>query len=103
MTEKGPIYGVELIDTLPIGTGSMLQQMPDREDLQATRKFSDRTAAGYEVLLSHWRAQSELCDRLLKALLCPTCGGSGRMNTVACTQVKCDQCEAAKIRREAKP
>jgi hypothetical protein len=54
-TEKGPIYGVELIDTLPLGTGPMLQQMPCRDDLERVAERSQRTVAGYEVLLAHYR------------------------------------------------
>lgn len=53
--ETGPIYGVKLIDTLPLGTGGMSQQMPSRNDLEDVRQMSQRTAAGYEVLLSHYQ------------------------------------------------
>jgi len=53
LTERGPVYGVLLIDTLPIGSG-MLQQMPSRYDLEMCRKRSERVVAGYEVLLSHY-------------------------------------------------
>ncbi len=52
---KGPIYGVELIDTLPLGKGGMIQQMPSRDDLKRSRTHGDRVAAGYEVLLAHYR------------------------------------------------
>ncbi len=52
--QHGPIYGVELIDALPLG-GMMKQAMPSRADLDAVREISERTVAGYEVLLSHWR------------------------------------------------
>lgn len=53
MVEKGPIYGVELIDTLPLGkAGGMLQAMPNRDDLRGVR--CARVAAGYEVLLAHY-------------------------------------------------
>ncbi len=51
----GPIYGVTLPETLPIGRGSMKQAMPSRRDLEETREVSERTAAAYEVLVSHWR------------------------------------------------
>jgi len=59
MTQTGPIYGVPLIDTLPLGlNGGMLQQMPSRADLSDVRQVCERVAAGYEVLLSHYRAKS---------------------------------------------
>jgi hypothetical protein len=53
--DSGPVYGVRLIDSLPIGTGQMLQAMPKRSDLIQAQKVSERTVAGYEVLLSHYR------------------------------------------------
>lgn len=58
MNEEGPIYGVSLIDTLPIGNTGMLQQMATREDLERVkaRAYTYRVAAAYEVLLWHyWR------------------------------------------------
>lgn len=61
---KGPIYEqVELIESLPLGTGSMRQAMPCREDLQLVARVSQRTAAGYEVLLAHYTG---MCDALIK-------------------------------------
>lgn len=57
--EVGPIYGVPLIDVLPLGSGSMKQAMPGREDLRRASMRSERTAAGYEVLLNHYRNQCE--------------------------------------------
>lgn len=53
--ESGPVYGVRLIDTLPLGNGPMLQAMPTRQDLIDARSMSERAVAGYEVLLSHYR------------------------------------------------
>jgi hypothetical protein len=55
--QKGPVYGVQLIDTLPLGTGGVLQQMPDREELVQVQKRSNRTVAAYEVLLAHYQGQ----------------------------------------------
>ena len=52
--EYGPIYGVELIGSLPI-VGNMWQAMPSRSDLDIVRKYSLRTVAGYEVLLNAYR------------------------------------------------
>ena len=48
---NGPIYGVPLLDSLPIGSGGMRQALPSRRDLEYTAKYSQRTAAGYEVVL----------------------------------------------------
>lgn len=53
--EFGPVYGVALIDTLPLGeTGGMCQAMPNREDLEHVAKRNTRVAAGYEILLGHY-------------------------------------------------
>jgi hypothetical protein len=65
---KGPIYGVELIDTLPLGKGGMLQQMPSRDDLERSRRNGDRVAAGYEVLLAHWREALKRIEVLSETL-----------------------------------
>lgn len=69
MSETGPIYGVPLIDCLPMDMDNgMKQAMPSREDLVRVRSVSDRTVAGYEVLLSHYRRAMEEIDRLTKNL-----------------------------------
>lgn len=52
--ERGPVYGVTLIDALPMGD-TMRQQMPDREDLIQVQRLNERVVAGYEVLLSHYQ------------------------------------------------
>lgn len=57
---KGPIYGVELIDTLPLGETGLKQQMPSRADLERSRRNGDRVAAGYEVLLDSYRDAMKL-------------------------------------------
>lgn len=62
--ETGPIYGVKLIDTLPLGTGGMLQELPNRDDLEYVRKHSLRTVAGYEVLLRHYKNAIQRVDEL---------------------------------------
>jgi hypothetical protein len=51
--ELGPVYGVRLIRDLPIG-GGMIQAMPSRQDLEQVRAVSERTVAGYEMLLLHY-------------------------------------------------
>ena len=61
--ERGPIYGVTLIDSLPLNESGWKQQMPGRQDLldamQATK--SSRVVAGFEVLLAHYK---EKCDEV---------------------------------------
>ena len=62
----GPVYGVPLRHSLPL-TGQacgMIQALPSRSDLEQVRKVSERTAAGYEVLLSHYNEQIEKMKRL---------------------------------------
>lgn len=69
--EKGLIYGVELIEDLPLGTGPMKQAMPSRDDLERVMERNQRTVAGYEVLLAHYQdlrtrfsILHEMADRL---------------------------------------
>ena len=58
---SGPVYGVRLIDDLPVGSGSMRQSCPSRGDLESVREVSERTAAAYEVLLDqYWRHREML-------------------------------------------
>lgn len=66
MSEKGPIYGVPLIETLPLG--GMKQAMPNRADLEDVAKRSERTVAGYEVLLDRYRKYVTVTHRLLTEL-----------------------------------
>lgn len=54
LPERGPVYDVQLIESLPLGGGGMMQQMPNREDLMACGTRFQRVAAGYEVLLHHY-------------------------------------------------
>ena len=53
--EVGPVYGVKLIDSMPLNGGTMYQAMPSRADLEQVRKVNERVAAGFEVLLGHYR------------------------------------------------
>jgi len=47
------------------------------------------------------REKDEEIERLRRALLCPQCRGSGRvLISQADTEIDCDRCEAARIRRE---
>ena len=64
MTEIGPVYGVQLIESLPLGRGGMTQVMPTRRDLLRVQPVSERTVAGYEVLLSHYQQKCIECERL---------------------------------------
>jgi hypothetical protein len=59
--EVGPVYDVELIDSLPLGDGGgMRQAMPSRKDLERALGLrysypqATRVVAGYEVLLNHY-------------------------------------------------
>jgi hypothetical protein len=65
----GPVYGVPLRGSLPIlgADDLMFQALPTRQDLEMARKVSERTAAGYEVLLSHYnRVCEDLATRELE-------------------------------------
>jgi len=62
--DSGPIYGVRLLDSLPLGKGGMIQALPTRDDLKKVDKVSTRTAAGYEVLLAHYRERGETISSL---------------------------------------
>lgn len=67
--ENGPIYNsVPLIDRLPIPGSNMFQAMPSRRDLESAKLRSERTVAGYEVLLSHWYNQAAEIERLKREL-----------------------------------
>ncbi len=66
--DSGPIYGVRLIDSLPLGGGGMSQAMPTRKDLQQVGKVNNRTAAGYEVLLHHYRQRGDKIERMKEML-----------------------------------
>lgn len=74
--EHGPIWGVELLDSLPLD-GGMRQALPSRKDLDDVRQTNingnDRLVAGYEVLLEHYyravkRAEiaEARCEQLVK-------------------------------------
>ena len=66
--ENGPVYGVGLIKTLPLGTGCMLQQIPNRRDLEICRTLSERVVAGYEVLLANYQKSMEEVAGLRSAI-----------------------------------
>ncbi len=57
--ETGPVYGVELLDSLPLGNGGMSQACPSRTDLmriaQSDLVGSTRVVAGYEIVVDHFR------------------------------------------------
>ncbi len=54
--ECGPVYGVPLLSRLPVSTGGLFQRLPRRDELEHVRKVSERTAVGYEIVLSHFYA-----------------------------------------------
>lgn len=64
--ETGPTYGVDLLDTVPIG-GGMKQQMATRADLEFTAKHTPRVVAAYEVLTELYRKSQAERDELLEA------------------------------------
>ena len=54
--ERGPVYGVELLTTLPLGSShNMRQAMPGRDELIRVRVRSERTVAAYEILTAAYR------------------------------------------------
>lgn len=59
--EKGPIYGVELLETLPLGPGGFRQQMASLDDLKAIAKKHPRIVAAYEILTASF--QGMLAER----------------------------------------
>lgn len=67
LPERGPVYDVALIDSLPLGGGGMMQAMPNREDLMACGKRFQRVAAGYEVLLHHYLIAINTISKIEKA------------------------------------
>jgi hypothetical protein len=64
MSEKGPIYGIELLKSLPLDGGTMKQALPNRHDLVQTRSYHDRVSAGFEVLTEHYRRAMAENERL---------------------------------------
>ena len=77
--ETGHVYGVSLIDELPL-TGNMRQAMPSRADLEQVNQRNPRVAAGYEVLLaSHHKLRAQLArvkeagSNLLARGVCDLC------------------------------
>ena len=91
MNETGPIYGVELIKSLPLGGGSMKQAMPSRADLEQVRKISERTAAGYEVLLDHYQSILEHCPSV-HLRKCHNCGNVSYHADNVTPHVLCKAC-----------
>ena len=63
----GPVYDVQLIESLPLGGGDMVQQMPSREDLMECGRRFQRVAAGYEVLLHHYHVAIDAINKIEKA------------------------------------
>ena len=65
---NGPIYSVELLDSLPM-PGGMIQAMPSRAELEVLKDKHTRVVAGFEVLTYHYRhllALYELAEKELE-------------------------------------
>lgn len=82
--ERGPIYNVELIDSLPLGQGGFSQAMPCRNDLGEVRSRNERVVAGYEVLLRHYQKAVEEIERLQRVV-------KEQQETIS---KKCDECSS---------
>lgn len=50
----GPVYGVPLLESLPLGKCGMEQALPRRDELAQVYKCFPRVACGYEALLAHY-------------------------------------------------
>jgi hypothetical protein len=68
MTDYGPIYGVELLASLPLDGGPMKQALPSRRDLDDVLRSGiagdNRVVAGFEVLTEHYRRAVAEVERL---------------------------------------
>lgn len=64
--ERGPLYGVNLIKSLPL-PGGMTQAMPSRRDLEQVAKINQRVSAGYEVAIAHLAMHAASNAELLEA------------------------------------
>lgn len=71
--KKGPVYGVPLLDTLPL-CGGMLQQMPSVAELADVRQTHERVVAAYEVLTNAYREEQNKVA-VLKSLLADVIAG----------------------------
>ena len=75
MSELGPLYGVKLLDSLPLD-GGMRQALPSRRDLEdvlrARGVCSGRVVGGYEVLLGHYHRLQALINEMAAANFAPT-------------------------------
>ena len=62
MIEKGPIYGGELLASVPLPTGNMRQALPTLDELTSAHDDDHvRLVAGYEILLAHYRVRPKDC------------------------------------------
>lgn len=53
-SETGPVYGVQLLESVPIGLTSFYQRCPNRKELEEVKKISEPTVAAFEVLTGHY-------------------------------------------------
>ena len=65
--QRGPIYGVPLLDSLPLGDTTMLQALPSEDDLQQILDLdmgcSHRVVAGFEVLTAAYQKLLDTHER----------------------------------------
>lgn len=71
----GPVYGVPLLDTMPLGKGGMLQQMATRDDLKHVARYNERVVSAYEVLTEHYREKCKEVENL-RGLIANVIGGN---------------------------
>lgn len=64
INDHGPLYRVQLIDSLPLGDGGFRQAMPNSEDLRQVQQVNQRVVAGYEVLLRYFQAYHAVIEYL---------------------------------------
>lgn len=64
INDHGPLYRVQLIDSLPLGDGGFSQAMPSSEDLRQVQQLNQRVVAGYEVLLKHFQVYHAVIEYL---------------------------------------
>lgn len=68
MKGDGPLYGVELPNTIGIAGTGMIQELPSEQDLRQVLPVNQRVVAGYEVLVDHMRARDFAFDEVRDVL-----------------------------------
>lgn len=98
--ETGPLYGMELIDSLPLGSGGMTQAMPSRSDLEGVMNYRQggRVVAGYEILLDHYKSIFADCPSV-HLRKCHDCGNLAYHADNVTPQVLCKKCGSQDTRK----